>query len=146
MIYRLAILALALFVCLSVARAQTPAELKGHTDLVYHVAFSPDGKILATAGFDNTVKLWDVAAGKELRSLTGHHSGPVYCVAFSPDGKTLATSSLDKTICLWNVEDGKFIRDLKGHAGIVDSVAFSPDGKLLASGSEDKSVRLWNPA
>src|SRR5690349_6808631 len=73
---------------LALAAAQQPAELKGHTGLVHCVALSPDGKILATAGFDNVVKLWDLSAGmpKEIRALTGH-TGPVYCVAFSPDGK-----------------------------------------------------------
>lgn len=129
----------------SVGNAQAPVELKGHTALVYSLAFSPDGKLLATAGFDNLVKLWEFPSGKEARTLTGH-TGPVYCVAFSPDGKTLASSSHDQSIRLWNVADGKPIRELKGHTGIVDHVAFSKDGKLLASGSADKTVRLWNPA
>jgi WD40 repeat protein len=127
------------------AQSSTMGELKGHTALVYSLAFSPDGKLLASGGFDNLVKLWDFNARKEVRSLTGH-TGPVYCVAFSPDGKMLASASADQTIRLWNPTDGKLIRELKGHTGIVDSIAFSPDGKLLASGSADKSVRLWNPA
>src|SRR5205823_12770675 len=91
---------------------QTPTELKGHTAQVYHLAFSPDGKLLATAGFDNLIKLWEFPAGKETKTLAGH-SGPVYCVAFSPDGNTLASSSHDQTIRLWNVADGKFVRELK---------------------------------
>jgi WD40 repeat protein len=125
--------------------AQAPTELKGHTALVYNLAFSPDGKILASAGFDNVVKLWEYPSGKELREIKGH-TGPVYCVAFSPDGKTLASSSHDMTIRLSNVADGKLVREIKGHTGIVDSIAYSPDGKTLASGSADKSVRFWNPA
>src|SRR5437762_9268008 len=103
-------LALPLFlVFVSLTAAQAPPELKGHTAIVYSVAFSPDGKILATAGFDNIVKLWDFATGKELRTLTGH-TGAVYCVAFSKDGTQLASSSLDKTIRLWTVADGKLLR------------------------------------
>jgi WD40 repeat protein len=133
----------------SLAAAQAPMgrELKGHTSVVYSVSFSPDGKTLATGSFDNTIKLWDFAAGKEAKELKGH-TGPVYCVAFSPDGQTLASSSLDKTIKLWSVAEGKELKSLAGHADVVDMVAWSPDGKLLAScgGNADKSVRLWNPA
>jgi WD40 repeat protein len=126
--------------------AKPPEEFKGHKGLVYYVAFSPDGKTMATASFDDTAKLWEFATGKELQTLKGH-TAPVYCVAFSPDGKTVATASQDKTIRLWNPADGKMIRELKGHTDTVDFVAWSPDGKTLASasGNSDKSVRLWNP-
>src|SRR3954466_13268622 len=88
------------------AAAQAPVEVKAHSALVHSVAFSPDGKWFATAGFDKTAKLFEYANGqlKEVKTLTGH-TEPVYCVAFSPDSKTLATSSLDKTIRLWNVAD-----------------------------------------
>jgi WD40 repeat protein len=120
-------------------------ELKGHTALVYSVAFSPDGKILATGSFDGTVKLWDFASRKELRTLKGH-TASIYAVAWKSDGKLLASASQDKTIRLWNPADGKTLTELKGHGDIVDGVAFSPDGKLLASCSVDKTVRLWNPA
>ncbi len=131
----------------SSAAPAEPEELKAHDDQVYSVAFSPDGKYLATGGFDNLVKVWDFTQRKELFKLTGH-TGPVYCVAFSKDGTTLASSSDDKTVRLWNVADGKFLREIKGHTGIVDSVAFSPDGKTVATGSSmpDKTVRLWNVA
>lgn len=129
------------------AHAQTPTEFKGHTQMVYHVAFSPDGKTLATASFDSTVKLWDFAAGKEIAILKGH-TAAVYVVAFSPDGAMIATAGQggekDSPIRIWD-KDGKFQRELKGHAGIVDALAFSPDSVTLASAGTDKSVRLWNP-
>jgi DNA-binding beta-propeller fold protein YncE len=144
---RLIACAFTFFVALSLAAggdAPKAAEIKGHDALVYSIAFSPDGKVLASAGFDSIVKLWEFPAGKLQRDLKGH-TGAVYCVAYSKDGTMLASASLDKTIRLWNPADGKPIRELKGHTDIVDSVAWSPDGKLLASGSGDKSVRLWNP-
>jgi WD40 repeat protein len=119
-------------------------EFKGHTGLVFTVAFSPKGDVLATGSFDNTVKLWDFKSGKEKLTLKGH-TAPVYSVAFSPDGTMIASASQDKTIRVWNPNDGKLIKELKGHGEIVDTVAFSPDSKTLASGSADKSVRLWDP-
>lgn len=135
-------------IIVSVASAQS-TETKAHSALVHSVAFSPDGKWFATAGFDKTAKIFEHANGqlKEVRTLTGH-TDPVYCVAFSPDSKTLATSSLDKTIRLWAVADGKPGPEIKGHTDAVSVVAFSPDGKTIASGSGsiDKSVRLWNVA
>jgi len=106
------------------------------------VAYSPDGKSLASGSSDNTVRLWDVATGNELRRLEGHADW-VWSVAFSPDGKSLASGSSDNTVRLWDVAAGKELRRLEGHAASVLSVAFSPDGKSLASGSYDKTVRLW---
>jgi len=137
-----------LLVSLAFAHAQPadgPREIKGHDALVYSLAFAPDGKTFASAGFDNIVKIWDYPGLKEVQKVTGH-TGPVYCVAYSPDGKVLASASLDKTIRLSNPADGKLIREIKGHTDGVESVAFSPDGKVLASGSADKTVRLWNAA
>src|SRR4051812_18099697 len=109
---RRCVLALAVLASGAAVLAEGPAEFKGHTGLVYSVAFSPDGKVLATGSFDNTVKLWDFATGKELHTLKGH-TNQVYCVAFSPDGNLLASASQDKTVRLWNPKDGKFLRELK---------------------------------
>jgi RNA polymerase sigma factor (sigma-70 family) len=121
------------------------ATLQGHIQEVLSVAFSPDGKTLASASNDMTVKLWEVATGKEQATLDGHTQG-VRSVAFSPDGKTLASGSLDRTIKLWEVATGKEQATLQGHIQEVLSVAFSPDGKTLASGSGDDTVKLWEVA
>lgn len=130
------------------ALAQPGPATKAHTALVHGVALSPDGKTLATAGFDNTIKLWSVGADgslKELKVLTGH-TGPVYAVAFHPKEKLLASASHDKTAKIWTLDDGKVKTELKGHTDIVDAIVFSPDGSAVATAGADKSVRLWNPA
>ncbi|WP_017719520.1 WD40 domain-containing protein [Kamptonema formosum] len=119
-------------------------QLSGHENSVNSVAFSPNGKILASGSRDNTVRLWDVATGRQLQQLSGHKDS-VYSVAFSPDGKILASRS-GKTVQLWDAATGRELRQLSGHENSVESVAFSPDGKILASGSSDKTVRLWDVA
>ncbi|MEH2297862.1 MAG: NB-ARC domain-containing protein [Nostoc sp.] len=107
------------------------------------VAFSPNGKLLATGDADGKTYLWQVDDGKLLFSCTGHSSW-VKSVGFSPDGQTLASGSDDQTVKLWDVHDGNCLKTLHGHSNWVRSVAFSPDGQTLASGSEDQTVKLWN--
>ena len=126
-----------------VATAQLKITLEGHTDIVPSVAFSPNGKMLASASWDETVHLWNVNTGRHLHTLTGH-TDDIMSVAFSPDGQTLASASWDGTIRLWNPRNGKLKRTLTGHAGGVASVVFSPDGQTLASGSADQTIRSWN--
>ena len=112
-----------------------------HTESVRCVAFSPDSKTLATGSDDKFIRLWDLAAGKEVRKLNGHEFA-VTSVAFSPDGLTLASGSWDKTLRLWDVATGN-LRNFEGHWDAICSVVFSPDGRTLASGSLDHTVRLW---
>ncbi|MCF2144872.1 AAA-like domain-containing protein [Desmonostoc muscorum LEGE 12446] len=126
----------------NVSTGKLISSLTGHQNYVNSVAFSSDGKTLASVDFNRTIKLWNVSTGKLTFSLTGHQDY-VNSVAFSADGKTLASGSDDRTIKLWNVSTGQPISTLTGHQDGVTSAAFSPDGKVLASASQDKTIKLW---
>jgi WD40 repeat protein len=117
----------------------------GHSAQVLALAFTSDGKLLASGSVDQTIVLWNPATGNQLRALKGH-SGTVSSIAFSPDDKQLASGSADNSIKIWDVAGGSAKQTLTGHTLYVSSVAFSPDGKMLASGSGDQSVKLWDLA
>jgi WD40 repeat protein len=117
----------------------------GHSSCVGSIACSPDGKTVLSGSWDNTLKLWDAASGKLIRTFTGHSSG-VYSVAYSPDGKTVLSGSGDSTLKLWDVTSGKEIRTFAGHTRSVSSVAYSPDGKTIISGADDKTLKIWDVA
>jgi WD40 repeat protein len=119
------------------------AFLRAHDDNVWSVAFSPDGKMLASGSEDNTIILWDIATGQPIALLDGH-TGRVWSVAFSPDGKILTSGSEDTTIILWDVATHQQLSQLTDHRSAIYSVAFSPNGKILASGSKDGSILLWD--
>jgi serine/threonine protein kinase len=119
--------------------------LTGHSDSVLSVAYSSDSRYLASGSGDNTIKIWEVAKGKELRTLTGHSSG-VYSVVYSPDGRYLASGSGDNTIKIWEVATGKELRTLTGHSSRSLSVVYSPDSRYLASGSIDNTIKIWEVA
>jgi WD40 repeat protein len=122
--------------------------LVGHTDTVWDVAFSPDGKLLASASDDHTVRLWDTATGKEVANF-GRQPDEMQCVAFSPDGKLLAAGDDAGTIYFWETATRKLwaersqTRAKPSRADGVTALAFAPDGKTLASASRDGTVWLW---
>lgn len=115
-------------------------RLEGHQGFVMQARFSPDGKTIATASYDNTAKLWN-SDGKEI--LTLNHTKSVTDVSFSPNGQIIATASRDGTAKLWN-RQGKPLINLTGHKSDVWSVSFSPNGQTIATASADKTVKLWS--
>ncbi|MEH2323580.1 MAG: serine/threonine-protein kinase [Nostoc sp.] len=118
------------------------STLSGHAWAVLTVAFSPDGRILATGSDDNTIKLWEVNSGQLICTLVGH-SWSVVAVAFTADGETLLSASCDKTVKLWRVSTAEEIMTLSGHVDSVSAVAVSQVRQLIASGSKDKTIKLW---
>jgi WD40 repeat protein len=110
-----------------------------------NLAFSPDGRLLATGGEENTVKIWDVGSGREARPPLRGHKDDIYAVAFSPDGRWLASAGEDSTVRVWDRRAGYVLaRTFRGHTGLVSSLAFSPDSRQLFSGSNDHTVKVWN--
>ncbi|HMC88687.1 MAG TPA: M56 family metallopeptidase, partial [Gemmataceae bacterium] len=126
-----------------VSTVKNQLSASGHTDWVLSVAFSPDGKTLASASRDQTAKLWDVATGKEKLTLRGHTNW-VECVRFTPDGQTVLTASWDFTIKKWDVATGRGQGTLLAHDGYALSMAFTRDGKIMATGGSDATVKLWD--
>ena len=120
-----------------------PREFAGHTDVVWGVAFSPDGKYLGTGSKDKTARLWDLATGKTIRVFTGH-TDAVQGVAFSPDGKYLLTASDDTTARLWDIASGQTVKVFSGHSSYIEAVAFSPDGKTIVTAGGDPTARIWD--
>jgi small GTP-binding protein len=119
--------------------------LRGHTGFIGRIAWSPDGRLLASPSKDETIRLWDVETGECLRTLEGH-KGTVYSVAFDSTGGMLASGGYDNTVKLWETSSGRWLRTLIGHKHDVLSVAFDLAGRRVVSGSDDKTIKLWDSA
>ncbi|KAJ6457820.1 WD40-repeat-containing domain protein, partial [Mycena vitilis] len=116
-----------------------------HTDWVFSVAFSPDGKHIVSGSIDRSVRIWDAESGEQLGDPLEGHTGWVQSVAFPPDGKHIVSGSIDKSVRIWDAEGGEQLGGpLQGHTDGVRSVAFSPDGKHVVSGSGDESGPIWD--
>src|SRR5438552_1386387 len=114
-----------------------------HGNHVSSLAYSPDGKVLASAGYDNAVRIWDPATGKELRKLGGSYN-PLSSVSFSPDGKTIVAGSYDNVIRFWDAASGNLVRQFINNQGGIQAVLYAPDGKTVATRGWDNVIWLWD--
>lgn len=121
--------------------------LKDHSDTIYGLSFHPDGQLLASAGADRAVKVWEIATGKRLYTL-GDPTDWVYCVEWSPDKKHLAAGGVDKSVRVWDAdkESGKLVHSVYAHEKAVSRLMYSSDGASLFTVGEDKVLKAWNAA
>ena len=116
---------------------------EGQVDIVLSASFSPDGRRIVTASYDNTARIWDAESGKELHKLKGH-SGVVLEASFSSDGQRIITASDDGTARIWDAESGKELRKLEGRSGVVLEASFSPDGQRIVTAGDSGTAWVWD--
>ncbi len=124
---------------------QAPRVLTGHQGEVFAVAFSPDGQLVASAGADQAVHVWERGTGRAIKTLRGH-AGPIRALAFSPDSRRLVSGSADTTLRFWDVMNGRELQTARTSFGSIRAIAFAPDGKTIATGGDDSTLRLWDAA
>ncbi|MFC1861152.1 TIR domain-containing protein [Chloroflexota bacterium] len=117
--------------------------LRGHEHVIFLVSWNNNGRLLASASEDTSIRIWDPFAGQLIRKLNGHKKG-VYCLDWSPDGTLIASGSEDKSILIWDTSSWEIQQTIREHTAAVNDVAWSPDGKTLASASDDGSLLLWD--
>ena len=117
--------------------------VRGHKKTIFSIAWSPDGRVLASGSEDKTICLWDGQTGQLLQTLEGH-MGAIFSIAWSPDGRVLASGSGDKTIRLWDGQTGQLLQTLEGHIGGAYTVSWSLQRQMIASGDSDGTIRLWD--
>jgi WD40 repeat protein/uncharacterized caspase-like protein len=122
-----------------------PTAQLGHSGYVVAVAFSPDGRLVLSGSYDHSLKLWEAATGRLVRTFEGHQD-EVWSVAFSPDGRLLLSGSYDNTLKLWEAATGRLVRTFEGHQGEANSIAFSPDGQFVLAADGDKTIKQWEIA
>lgn len=127
----------------SLIESHLRAVMQGHDNEVVKTAFSPDGKLIATASFDRTAKIWAADTGKLLHTLEGHNGG-VSSVAFAPDGKLIVTASFDGTAKIWNAETGKEVFTLTAPEQYINSASFSPDGNRVVTANGNNQAQVWD--
>ncbi|CAE6490242.1 unnamed protein product [Rhizoctonia solani] len=125
---------------------EEPLRIHGHTDTIWSVACSPDGKYVASGSADQTIRFWNPKTGQQVLQTLTNQTGDINSIDFSPDGKLLASGSSDRTICIWNIPQGTLgLPPFQAHSDKVLGVRFSPNGNYLASSSLDRSIRVWDP-